>query len=249
MTERRRLLLGTAVFPAIAATSCYFSARGSFGELSFVPKVVAVVCSVLALLSLLRKPRVGFRPRLGLVLLTAALAFASARLEASYRTAQWRSWEAKGRSALVGQVAPILSYRHTFNASAEDEAVLAGFRGRFVVVDFWATWCPPCLEAMPRLDALQSRFPDRLLVVGVTSLADGDSAAGLARIQRVAAAHGAHYPIVVADTDRNDSNFQVEGLPTVVIVGPSGRVLDYLVADDRDVVDDAIREISTRLAR
>lgn len=242
------------MFPVIAAASCYFSARGSFGEFSFVPKVVAVFCSVLALLSLVRKRRVGFGQRLALVLLTIAMAFVSYTLEANYRKAQWRSWETKGRTRLVGQMAPILSYQHAFNAKAQDEAVLDGFRGRFVVIDFWATWCPPCLKAMPRLNNLQRRFPDRLLVVGVTRLYDQeqsnpDPAAELARIKRVATTRGAHYPILVADTDQNNSNYQVEGLPTVVVIGPDGRVRDYLVADDRDVIEDAIREIRTNLMR
>jgi thiol-disulfide isomerase/thioredoxin len=254
MTERGRIVLGTGVLPAIAAASCYFSARGSFGELSFVPKVVAVLCSVFALVSLARRPRVAFRERLALALVTIVMASVSYTLEARYRAAQWRSWETRGRARLVGRMAPILTYQHALNANARDEAVLADFRGKLVVVDFWATWCPPCLQAMPRLDELQRRFPDRLLVVGVTRLydrdpGDPDSAAELARIEKVATTRGAHYPIVVADTDQNDSNYQVEGLPTVVIVDPDGRIRAYLVADDRDVVDDAIREIQTSLAR
>jgi thiol-disulfide isomerase/thioredoxin len=43
-------------------------------------------------------------------------------------------------------------------------------RGRIYVVEFWATWCPPCLDAMPRLTALQSQYREKLTVVGVNVL-------------------------------------------------------------------------------
>lgn len=43
-------------------------------------------------------------------------------------------------------------------------------RGRIYVVEFWATWCTPCIDAMPKLTALQSKYRDKLTVVGINVL-------------------------------------------------------------------------------
>ncbi len=40
--------------------------------------------------------------------------------------------------------------------------------GKVVIVDIWATWCPPCMKSIPHLIELQSRFPDELRIVGIT---------------------------------------------------------------------------------
>src|SRR5258707_8840812 len=41
-------------------------------------------------------------------------------------------------------------------------------KGKFVLIDFWATWCPPCREAIPELNGFQKKFPDKLVVIGVS---------------------------------------------------------------------------------
>jgi len=66
----------------------------------------------------------------------------------------------------IGDPAPIL---HPM-AWIKGEPVTHYDPGRIYVVEFWATWCPPCLESVPRLTALQSKYRDELTVVGVNVL-------------------------------------------------------------------------------
>ena len=65
--------------------------------------------------------------------------------------------------SLVGNTAP------DFTLQDDDHKVsLHDFRGRIVVLNFWATWCPPCVEEMPSLVKLQSNLKDRAVVVAVS---------------------------------------------------------------------------------
>ena len=59
---------------------------------------------------------------------------------------------------------------------ADRKVELRDFRGKIVLLNFWATWCPPCVEEMPSLVRLQQRFQDKgVTVLGVSVDADGDA--------------------------------------------------------------------------
>lgn len=67
------------------------------------------------------------------------------------------------RPTLVGSPAP------DFTVQDADRTVsLRELRGKIVVLNFWATWCPPCLEEMPSLTALQSRMKDHVVVLAIS---------------------------------------------------------------------------------
>ena len=68
------------------------------------------------------------------------------------------------RPALVGDPAPDFTVR-----DAEREISLRQFRGKVVVLNFWATWCPPCVEEMPSLLALQQKMPGRVTVLAIST--------------------------------------------------------------------------------
>ncbi len=64
---------------------------------------------------------------------------------------------------LVGRVAPDFTVQ-----DADRKVSLHDFRGKVVVLNFWATWCPPCVEEMPSLVKLQSNLKDRVVVLAVS---------------------------------------------------------------------------------
>lgn len=95
---------------------------------------------------------------------------------------------------------------------------LEGYRGNWVVLNVWATWCAPCIKEMPELEALSHARPD-LVVIGLA--AQGDSPA---RLRQFARALGVSYPIV-AGTAPLMQEFKVRAFPTTLLFNPEGKLV------------------------
>ena len=101
---------------------------------------------------------------------------------------------------------------------------LAEWRGKLVLVNFWASWCAPCREEMPLLDKTQERFAAKgLQIVGVAS----DSAAAT---RTFLDAVPVHYPVLIDDPAKGEDLSETFGndhdvLPYSVLIGSDGRIL------------------------
>ncbi|MGH8053197.1 MAG: TlpA family protein disulfide reductase [Stenotrophomonas sp.] len=96
---------------------------------------------------------------------------------------------------------------------------LASHRGQWVVINFWATWCAPCLQEMPELSALHAMRSN----VEVIGLAYEDIE--LDEMQTFLKEHPVAYPIAIVDTYRPPSDFATpRGLPMTYLIAPDGKV-------------------------
>ena len=115
---------------------------------------------------------------------------------------------------------------------------LSGLRGRYVVLDFWGTWCAPCVAALPALRSLHDAFGesggDGVALVGV---ADDLGEAVAAFVE----ARGLTWPQLAGEHARSAAGqYAISAYPTAVVVGPDGRVL--LRAQGEDAHPDRLAE-------
>lgn len=99
----------------------------------------------------------------------------------------------------------------------------SAFAGKAVVVNFWATWCAPCVREMPQLDALAGRDPARLAVVALSQ--DRDRALVTGFYARLQLRNLAPYLDPAGAIARQ---FAVRGLPTSLLIDPQGRLVGRL---------------------
>ena len=96
---------------------------------------------------------------------------------------------------------------------------LADYRGRWVVVNFWATWCVPCLQEIPEIAQFARAHP-RVAVIGVATDAENP-----AKVKQFARKAGHDYPLVLADAAVEKQLGEPRALPTTRIYDPSGKVV------------------------
>jgi peroxiredoxin len=88
-----------------------------------------------------------------------------------------------------------------------------------VLLDFWATWCRPCVESMPELERWHHDYgPRGLTVIGISV----DGPRNAAKVRPFAASHGATYPIVVDRDGALQERYHVVALPTAFLIDTAG---------------------------
>jgi len=97
---------------------------------------------------------------------------------------------------------------------------LSGYKGKWVLVNYWATWCPPCLEEIPDLIALHENQKNNLVVLGVAL--DYRSAK---QVTDFADGLLVTYPIVLGSPKITSQIGPVQGLPTTYLFNPDGKMV------------------------
>ena len=104
----------------------------------------------------------------------------------------------------------------------------SGLDGQFVLLDFWGTWCSPCLKSTPHLVDLQRRYGAQgLQVIGI-AYEQGDVKERVLRVQQQVGQHQINYPILLGDVGGPcpvREKFQVHLYPTLVLLDKYGHVL------------------------
>ncbi len=128
--------------------------------------------------------------------------------------------------------------------ATDGEHALADYRGKWVVLNFWATWCAPCRTEMPSLDRLQAAMPD----IAVLPVATGRNAVeGIERFYTEAGIM--NLPVLRDPSSELARAAQVMGLPVTVILNPEGAEVARLIGDAEWDSDSAKAVITALMAQ
>ena len=135
--------------------------------------------------------------------------------------------EQTAAEALVGKAAPDFKL-DTLNGKSMS---LADAKGQIVLLDFWASWCPPCVESLPHLGKLYGQEQDGVTVLAVNLMEDRNA------VQAFATAQQLDVPILLDTTGAVAKKYHVSGIPQTVLIGPDGVVKQVFVGLGPDMYD------------
>jgi peroxiredoxin len=120
------------------------------------------------------------------------------------------------------------------------------YRGKVVLIDFWQAWCPPCVEEIPHLKALQKKYQNQgLVILGVTDRLDSD---GLATWRKVVRDTGINYVTLIDQKGTIAAQYNVSAYPHKFIVDRNGRLVydkrGYLRGEEAEVEKEILKALN-----
>jgi cytochrome c biogenesis protein CcmG/thiol:disulfide interchange protein DsbE len=181
------------------------------------------------------------RAALCIACLAVGLAVPVRRIEAQTLAPTAASPGAVAKAGVPGHLAPDFT-RTDLSGSALS---LSRYRGKIVLLNFWATWCAPCLAEIPKFSLWQQTYgPAGLQVLGVSM--DDNSAP----VKRTLRKYGIVYPVVMGDAPLGELYGGVLGLPQSYLIDASGRiVVRYEGEPDLTQMESRIKDLLNRLRR
>lgn len=127
----------------------------------------------------------------------------------------------KGPAGSSGKAAPDFALTNLSGNTVR----LSDFKGKVVLLDFWATWCPPCRSEIPDFIQLQKQYSGK----GFTMLGIALDEDGAAVVKPLAQKLGVNYPLLIGNTQVAAAYGGIEALPTAFLIGRDGKILKTFI--------------------
>jgi len=142
-----------------------------------------------------------------------------------------------------GKRPPVLDCREWLSVENGEQS-LEAFHGKYVLLDFWTTWCGPCLADAPSLEMVHELYGDRVTVIGVH-----DNSVPIEEIRKFITDHEVPYPIAIDHEDGRTlkayENVGITGYPSYILLDTEGRI----VACDRTIPAPTLRSFKVEWVR
>ena len=128
---------------------------------------------------------------------------------------------------LAAQTAGDTAPAFTLKTLAGDSVSLSDFKGHPVVINFWATWCPPCRDEMPVMVAAYRAHKDSGLIILAVNGRDQETSTRAVR--RFVAEFQVSFPVLLDEHGNVRKRYRLRGLPTSVFIGADGLVRSLII--------------------
>jgi thiol-disulfide isomerase/thioredoxin len=129
----------------------------------------------------------------------------------------------------AGKTVPDINSMNTYTGKKFD---LSSLRGKYVVLDFWGTWCGPCISGMPKMKEYLDKYQAKLEIVGVAS--ESDKGERWKKFLDEKPQYQWHH-VLSTKTEDYILKFSVAGFPTKIIVDPAGKIIGRFVGEDDEI--------------
>jgi peroxiredoxin len=117
----------------------------------------------------------------------------------------------------IGKKPPEIDISYSFNS--RQSLSLADLKGKVVLVEFWATWCPPCRQAIAHLKELYTKYSSKGLVIIAITAEDKDT------VKKFISENRMRFPVALDNSGKTNAAYGIKSIPTAYLIGADGVVL------------------------
>jgi len=135
------------------------------------------------------------------------------------------------KAARVGQIAPDIISNATIDNSLFN---LQSMRGKFVIIDFWGTWCGPCVAGMPKMKEFRDKHADKVQILGVAQDRNYDT------WKKFVETKDMNWPNILSGKGEQDFvlKYNVQGFPTKLLISPKGEILYRFTGEEHSFYEE-----------